>query len=50
MAGPDIAVVTTIESGSEDRIHNMGAFALAALQFLNSTLEAASSVQDSFSN
>ena len=43
MAGPgDIAVATTFESGNEERIHNMGAFALAALQFLNSTLEAAS--------
>ena len=43
VAGPgDIAVATTFESGSEERIHNMGAFALAALQFLNSTLEAAS--------
>lgn len=50
VVGPDIAVMTTIESGSEDRIHNMGAFALAALRFLNSTLEAASSGQDSFSN
>ena len=41
VAGPGIAIATTFESGSEDRIHNMGAFALAALQFLNSTLEAA---------
>jgi nicotinamide-nucleotide amidase len=37
--GPGIAVATTFESGSEDRIHNMGAFALAALRFLNSVLE-----------
>jgi len=42
VAGPGITVATTFESGSEDRIHNMGTFALAALQFLNSTLEAAS--------
>jgi nicotinamide mononucleotide (NMN) deamidase PncC len=39
VAGPGIAVATTVESGSEDRIHNMSAFALAALQFLNSVLE-----------
>lgn len=39
VAGPGIAVATTFESGSEDRIYNMGAFALAALQFLNSVLE-----------
>lgn len=42
VAGPGIAVATTFESGSEDRVHNMSAFALAALQFLNATLEAAS--------
>jgi PncC family amidohydrolase len=40
VAGPGIAVATTFESGSEDRIYNMGAFAQAALRFLNSVLEA----------
>ena len=39
VAGPGIAAATTFESGSEDRMHNMGAFALRALQFLNSVLE-----------
>ena len=39
VAGPGIAVATTFESESEDRMYNMGAFALAALQFLNSVLE-----------
>jgi PncC family amidohydrolase len=39
VTGPGIAVATTVESGSEDRIHNMGTFALAALKFLNSVLE-----------
>ena len=39
VAGPGIAVATTFESGSEDRMHNMGAFALAALRFLNFVLK-----------
>lgn len=39
VVGPGIALATTVESGSEDRIHNMGAFARAALQFLNLVLE-----------
>ena len=38
VVGPGIAVTTIFESGSEDRIHNMGAFALAALRFLNVVL------------
>ena len=41
VTGPDIAVATTIESGSEDRIHNMETFALEALRFLKTTLEGA---------
>ena len=39
LVGPGIAVATTFESGSDNRLHNMGAFALTALQFLNSVLE-----------
>lgn len=42
IVGPGIEIATTIESGSEDRIYNMKAFALAALEFLNGTLETAS--------
>lgn len=39
VVGPGIAVATTFESGSEDRLRNMGAFALAALTFLNTVLD-----------
>jgi PncC family amidohydrolase len=39
VAGPGVHAATTYESGSGDRIHNMGAFALEALRFLNSVLE-----------
>lgn len=39
VSGPDIARATSFESGSCDRIGNMGAFAEAALTFLLETLE-----------
>jgi PncC family amidohydrolase len=39
VVGPDIAVATTYDSGTGNRIDNMGAFAKAALQFLVATLE-----------
>ena len=39
VAGPGVAAATTFESGSDDRVHNMEAFALEALQFLHSLLE-----------
>ena len=39
VAGPGLVVSTTIESGIEDRIGNMAAFATAALDFLATTPE-----------
>ena len=38
VAGPGIAKATMVETGSEDRIGNMQAFALAALTFLREVL------------
>jgi hypothetical protein len=39
VTGPDIAVATTIETGSDNRIGNMQAFALAALTFLRDVFD-----------
>lgn len=41
ITGRGIDVATTFESGTHDRISNMGAFAEAALRFLVATLETA---------
>lgn len=41
VAGPGVAVATMVETGSEDRIANMQAFALAALTFLRDVLDGA---------
>ena len=38
VAGPGIAIASTIETGSTDRVANMQAFALAALRLLNDVL------------
>lgn len=39
VVGPGAAIATTIETGSDDRIENMKAFALAAIQLLADVLE-----------
>jgi len=36
--GPGVTITTTIDTGSDDRIANMQAFALAALELLNEAL------------
>ncbi|TAK15640.1 MAG: CinA family protein, partial [Rhizorhabdus sp.] len=39
VAGPGLGVARTIDTGSSERIRNMGAFAMAALELLVETLE-----------
>ena len=39
VVGPDLAIATTVDTASADRIANMEAFAQAALTFLVATLE-----------
>ncbi|OWK28480.1 CinA family protein [Sphingomonas mucosissima] len=46
VSGPGVAVTKSCDTGSNDRIANMGAFAQAALTFLVDTLEAAAASKE----